>query len=92
MEKFIDVFGLKKSKKLPDDELYVMLMLMRASEGSEPAKADCEDPMIKAACLLDSDKCPAECKDEEKEGTDSVVKAGNLDVTVEGESNGRVFI
>ena len=33
---------------------YVMLMLMRASEGSEPAKADCEDPIIKAACLLDS--------------------------------------
>jgi hypothetical protein len=81
MERFIDVFGLKKSKKFPDDELYVMLMLMRASEGSEPAKADCEDPMIKAACLLDSDKCPAECKDEaEKEET--VVKSGDITVSI----------
>ena len=54
-------------------------MLMRASEGSEPAKADCEDPIIKAACLLDSDECPAECKDsDEKE--DTVVKSGDLAV------------
>ena len=53
---------------------------MRASEGSEPAKADCEDPIIKAACLLDSDECPAECKDsDEKE--DTVVKSGDLAVT-----------
>jgi hypothetical protein len=91
MEKFIDVFGLKKSKKLPDDELYVMLMLMRASEGSEPAKADCEDPMIKAACLLDSDKCPAECKDEAEDKTDEKVKSGDLAVSATA-NNGKAIL
>ena len=93
MEKFIDVFGLKNCKKLPDDELYVMLMLQRSEEGTA-AKVDCDDAAIALACELDSDKCPAECKkaSEEETDTDTVVKAGNLDVSIEGESNGRLFI
>jgi hypothetical protein len=70
---------------------YVMLMLMRASEGSEPAKADCEDPMIKAACLLDSDKCPAECKDEAEDKTDEKVKSGDLAVSATA-NNGKAIL
>ncbi len=92
MERFIDVFGLKKSKKLPDDELYVMLMLQRASEGSEPAKADCEDPMIKAACLLDSDKCPAECKGSDEKEDNTVVKSGDLAVTAKAAEGRKALI
>jgi hypothetical protein len=91
MERFIDVFGLKNCKKLPDDELYVMLMLMRASEGSEPAKADCEDPMIKAACLLDSDKCPAECKGSDEKEDNTVVKSGDLAVTAKAAEGKKVL-
>ena len=40
---------------------YVMLMLMR-SEGSEGG-VDCNDSLTKLACELDSEDCPAECKD-----------------------------
>jgi hypothetical protein len=72
---------------------YVMLMLMR-SEGND-AVVDCDDPVIALACNLDSEDCPAACKnskEEEEDDTDKVVKAGDLDVTTSGESNGRVFI
>ena len=54
---------------------------MRSAEGSE-TKADCEDPMIKAACLIEDASCPAACKEsssDEKE--DTVVKSGDLAVT-----------
>ena len=56
---------------------------MRASEGSEPAKADCEDPIIKAACLLDS-------KDSEKE--DTVVKSGDLAVSAKAADGRKALI
>jgi hypothetical protein len=70
---------------------YVMLMLQR-SEGSD-AVVDCDDPVVALACSLDTDECPAACKEGSKEDdTDTVVKSGDLDVTVSGESNGKLFI
>jgi len=71
---------------------YVMLMLMRSAEGSE-AKPDCEDPMIKAACLIEDASCPAACKEsssDEKE--DTVVKAGDLAISAKSSSSRRVII
>jgi len=64
------------------------------SEGND-AVVDCDDPVIALACNLDSEDCPAACKSDsknEEKNSDEVVKAGNLDVTTSGESNGRVFI
>ena len=70
---------------------YVMLMLMRSAEGSE-TKADCEDPMIKAACLIDDDSCPAECKSDSKdEKEDTVVKSGDLAVTAKAASDRKIL-
>ena len=54
---------------MPDDELYVMLMLQRSEEGTA-AKVDCDDAAIALACELDSDKCPAECKKGSKEDSE----------------------
>ena len=59
-----------------------MLMLMRADEGATE-KADCNDPVVKAACLLDSEACPAECKESSEDKTDEVVKSGSLVVTAD---------
>jgi hypothetical protein len=58
---------------------YVMLMLMR-SESAAPA-VDCEDAIIKAACVLDSDECPAACKTTDEPAEDEKAKSGNLSVT-----------
>jgi hypothetical protein len=77
---------------------YVMLMLMR-SEASESDEVDCDDPDILLACLdEDSDKCPAECKedsnkneDNEKD-SDEKVRAGDLDITADGNLDGRLFV
>jgi len=64
---------------------------MRSAEGSE-AKADCEDPMIKAACLIDDDSCPAECKDSEsKDDDNTVVKSGDLAVTAKAAANTKIL-
>ena len=65
---------------------------MRSAEGSE-TKADCEDPMIKAACLIDDDSCPAECKEsssDEKE--DTVVKSGDLAVSAKAADGKKALI
>ena len=71
---------------------YVMLMLMRSEGGSEVSdETDCEDPLVVLACNSDSDACPAACKEDSKD-EDEVVKAGDLDVTVAGETNGRLFV
>ena len=71
---------------------YVMLMLMRSAEGSE-TKADCEDPMIKAACLIDDDSCPAECKaSDEKDEDNKVVKSGDLLIKATPSTNRRAVI
>ena len=69
---------MKKFEKLPDDELYVMLMLQRSEANG--AGIDCEDTDVVLACLEDLDNCPAACKAEyEDEGDDNtVVKSGDL--------------
>jgi len=66
---------------------------MRSAEGSE-AKPDCEDPMIKAACLIEDDSCPAECKEGAKEDKDepTVVKAGDLAVTAKAAEGKKALI
>ena len=78
---------------------YVMLMLMR-SENETPSI--CEETDVKVICAVEEaaeeyKDCPAACrkdntKEEEDNNSDEVVKAGDLDVTASGESNGRVFI
>jgi len=68
---------------------YVMLMLMRADEGATE-KADCSDPVVKAACLLDSDACPAECKESSDEDN-TVVKSGDLAVTADPAAGRKVL-
>jgi hypothetical protein len=66
-------------------------MLMRSAEGSE-AKADCEDPMIKAACLIDDDSCPAECKESsDNTDTDEKVKSGDLAVKATANNGGVIL-
>jgi len=62
---------------------------MRSDEGAAE-KADCNDPVVKAACLLDSEACPAACKDSE-EKTDEKVKAGDLAVTAESAPTTKVL-
>ena len=66
-------------------------MLMR-SEGSE-AVVDCEDAMIKAACVLDSSECPAACKttDEPTDKEPEVVKSGDLAVSATAAEGRRVL-
>ena len=58
-------------------------MLQRSEEGA--SKVDCEDAAIAVACALDSDKCPAECKENSSEENnneeETVVKAGSLVVS-----------
>jgi hypothetical protein len=49
--------------------------------------------MIKAACLIDDDSCPAECKEsssDEKE--DTVVKSGDLAVTAKAADGRKALI
>ena len=60
-------------------------MLMRADEGATE-KADCNDPVVKAACLLDSEACPAECKESSEDKTDEKVKAGDLAISASSAS------
>ena len=60
---------------------YVMLMLMRAAEGVEGV--DCEDPAIALACAMETDECPAACRDNGEEDDNKVVKSGDLAVSAE---------
>ena len=72
---------------------YVMLMLMR-SEGGEGG-VDCNDSLTKLACELDSEDCPAACKDNGEDNTSedgTVVKAGDLEVTAKSASSRKVVI
>ena len=61
---------------------YVMLMLMRA----EAAGIDCNDEMTQLACAMESDECPAACREKasetNEEPSDTVVRAGDLAVKV----------
>jgi hypothetical protein len=69
---------------------YVMLMLMRSDEGG--ATVDCSDPAIELACELDSDKCPAECKEGAKDEDNKVVKSGDLAVTAKAAEGRKAII
>ena len=66
---------------------------MRAEGDNGASETDCDDPAIALACSLESDACPAECKegakDEEKE--DTVVKSGDLEVTAKAAANTKVL-
>jgi hypothetical protein len=70
---------------------YVMLMLMR-SEGGEAA-VNCDDEMIALACQLGTDACPAECKDNSNDetNTDGKVKAGDLAVEADAAANRKIL-
>jgi hypothetical protein len=67
---------------------YVMLMLQR-SEENDNVSSKCDDPAIKLACELDSDECPAECKDNGEEDTtdNGKVRSGDLEVTASSSSS-----
>ena len=65
---------------------YVMIMLQRADEDGATTNV-CKDPLIMLACALDSDDCPAQCKEGRKDGEDPEnpyyeVKAGDLNVAL----------
>ena len=66
-------------------------MLMR-SEWAAPA-VDCEDALVKSACLLDAESCPAACKttDEPKDEEPTVVKSGDLAVTATAAANRKIL-
>ena len=67
---------------------YVMLMLMRAAEGVE--WVDCEDPAIALACAMETDECPAACRDNGEEDN-KVVKSGDLAVSAEANKGAKVI-
>ena len=69
---------------------YVMLMLMR-SEGNE-AVVDCDDPMTVIACTTNTDACPAACRENAGDNTDTVVKAGDLAVTAKPAADRKVIV
>ena len=82
-------FVLLNYGKLLRDELYVMLMLQRseALAGGSSSTSDCDDPMVKVACSMDTDACPAACKTESKDDEPTVVKAGDLEVSASAGSS-----
>ena len=65
-------------------------MLMR-SENVAPA-VDCDDAMVKAACLIDDSSCPAACKTTPKDDEPTVVKAGDLAVTAKAADGRKAII
>jgi hypothetical protein len=72
---------------------YVMLMLMRSDDGSTPStKVDCTDSLIALACSLDSDDCPAECREDNSEEDDTIVKSGDLLIKATPSTNRRAVI
>ena len=67
---------------------YVMLMLMRSEKTSG---IDCDDPVVKLACSMETDECPAACKEgSQKEEWQKVAK-GDLDVTAEAAPNKKIL-
>ena len=88
-------FVLLNYGKLLRDELYVMLMLQRSEAlagGSSSSTSDCDDPMVKVACSMDTDACPAACKTESKDDEPTVVKAGDLVVSAEATPGKKALI
>jgi hypothetical protein len=71
---------------------YVMLMLQRSEGGSTPAEeADCDDPAIALACSLESEACPAACREDSAKDEDEKVKSGDLAVTATA-NNGKAIL
>ena len=68
---------------------YVMLMLMRSDEGW--VSVDCDDPVIALACSLDTDECPAACKEDANNDEPTVVKSGDLAVSADAASNRKIL-
>ena len=65
-------------------------MLMRAAEGVEGV--DCEDPAIALACAMETDECPAACRDNGEEKTDEKVKSGDLEVTAKAAEGAKAIL
>ena len=69
---------------------YVMLMLMRSEQGSN--NPECEDPLVKVACAMDSDECPAACKGgTETDDNGNKVAKGDLEVTADAAPNKKIL-
>ena len=75
---------------------YVMLMLQRSegsSEGwSSSSSNNCDDPLVKVACSMDTDACPAACKANANDDEPTVVKAGDLAVTATAAAGRKAII
>ena len=73
------IFYLLYLKKQLRDKLYVMLMLMRA----EATGVNCDDEMVQLACAMESDECPAACREDAGDTDDKeVVKSGDITVSI----------
>ena len=68
---------------------YVMLMLMRSEEGSN--NPECQDPLVKVACVMDSEECPAACKEGAKDEDGKKVAKGDLEVTADAAPNKKIL-
>lgn len=69
-------------------------MLMRSEDSADVADVDCDDPIVAAACLLDTDACPAACKEAEEDNKDEdvVVKSGDLAVSAKAAEGRKALI
>lgn len=64
---------------------YVMIMLQRAESNEDVIAgglSQCKDPLVALACALETSECPAICKEHADEIDTTVVKAGDLKVSV----------
>ena len=68
---------------------YVMLMLMRA----EATGVNCDDEMVQLACAMESDECPAACREDASKGSDNTDKVakGDLEVTADAAPNKKII-
>jgi len=84
-------FCLFNLKKVPYDELYVMLMLMR----SETNAVDCDDPVVALACLDEEaeayKECPAACREDASKEDGEKVAKGDLEVTADAAPNKKIL-
>ena len=71
-----------------------MLMLQR-SEENDNVSSKCDDAAIKLACELDSDECPAACREDAKDEVtdpDEKAKSGDLEVSVDTNKGADAFL
>ena len=76
-----------------EDEVYVMLMMMRADDSYTPATAGCSAEELLACITADDyDACIAACSDaeEEEEEEEQEVKAWTLNVTMKSAEGGEI--